>query len=190
MLLGNLLNDQRAGRFAVQQHGQVKFLFNLRAGGEQQRLHLPAFRASLLGDQHLAQHMPGERNRFIHGRRDPDAALKTVFERALAAAARVDLRFDDNLGVAGGHDLLRRRAHFGERLGGNFKGNGDAVFGEQLLGLIFVDVHLEISQVIKADSTQKSNILVHIRNTVPHRIHQNKSVNSSGVSRTSGCRIF
>ncbi len=41
----------------------------------------------------------GEGNRFIHGRRDFHAALKTGFERAFAASARVDLRFDDDLGT-------------------------------------------------------------------------------------------
>ena len=34
-------------------------------------------------------------------------------------------------------------ADFGERFGGDFQRDGDAVFGEQLLGLIFVDVHFK-----------------------------------------------
>ena len=132
---------------AVEQHGEIKFLFDFRAGGEQQRLHHAAVRAGLLGDEHVAEHFFGERNRFVHRRRDFHAALKAGFESAFAASAGVDLRFDDDFGAAAGGDFFRRRPHFGERFGGDFKRDGDAVFGEQLFGLIFVDVHFKIKTV-------------------------------------------
>ena len=35
-------------------------------------------------------------------------------------------------------------AGFAERFGGDFERDGDAVFGEQLFGLIFVDIHFKI----------------------------------------------
>jgi hypothetical protein len=56
----------------------------------------------------------------------------------------MDLGFDDHADAAAGDDFSRRGAHFVERLGGDFQRDGDAVSGEQLLGLIFVDVHFKI----------------------------------------------
>ena len=56
----------------------------------------------------------------------------------------MDLRFDDHPRAAAGGDFFRRGADFVERCGGDFQRDGDAVFGEQLLGLIFVDVHFKI----------------------------------------------
>ena len=109
--------------------------------GEQQRLHPAAVRAGLFGDEHVAEHFFGERNRFVHRRRDLHAALKTGFESALAASAGVDLRFDDDSRAAAGENLFRRRADLRERRDGDLQRNGDAVLGEQLFGLILVDVH-------------------------------------------------
>src|SRR5205823_3498548 len=71
-----------------------------------------------------------------------DAALKAAFERALASPACVDLRFDH-------HQLLALRKKifrdFFRRLGRitNFaRRDSDAILGEQLFGLVFVNVHL------------------------------------------------
>ena len=70
------------------------------------------------------------------------AALEAALERALAAAAGVDLRFDhDQLGAAGekffrdGPGCFRRVADVARR-------DGHAVLREQLFGLIFVNVHV------------------------------------------------
>ena len=84
-------HDERTGIRAVQQHGQIKLFFDLRARCEQQRLHLAPIRAGLLGDEHLTEHFFGEAHRLVHGRRDFHAALETGFESALAASASVDL---------------------------------------------------------------------------------------------------
>ena len=152
MLLGYFLDvhaalgtghDERARRFAVEQDGEIKFLFDFRAGGEQQRLHLAAFRAGLFGHQNIAEHFFGKAHGFVHRAGDFHAALKTGFERAFAASAGVDLRFDDDFGAAAGGDFFRRRAHFGEGFGGNFKRDRDAILGEQLFGLVFVDIHFK-----------------------------------------------
>ncbi len=151
MLLGDFFDvhaalgaghDERAGSFTIQENGEIKFFFDLRTGGEQQRLHHAALGTGLLGDECLTKHLFGETYRFVHGRRDFHAALEAGFESALAASAGMDLRFDNDARTASGDYLICRRAHFGERLGREFERDGDAVFGEQLLGLVFVNVHV------------------------------------------------
>jgi hypothetical protein len=56
----------------------------------------------------------------------------------------MDLGFDDQVGTAAGGDFFRCGADCVGRLGGDFQRDGDAVSGEQLLGLIFVNVHFKI----------------------------------------------
>ena len=53
-------HDERPRIRAIQQYGEVKFSFDLRAGGEQQRLHRAAFGPGLFGDEHVAEHFFGE----------------------------------------------------------------------------------------------------------------------------------
>jgi hypothetical protein len=53
-------HDERTRIGAVEQHGEIKFLFDFRAFGEQQRLHFAAVRAGLLGDEHVAEHFFGK----------------------------------------------------------------------------------------------------------------------------------
>ena len=69
-----------------------------------------------------------------------DAALEAVFKRSLAAPAGMDLGFDDDAGAALGEEL------FGNPLAARASGklrrrNRDAVLGQQLAGLIFVNIH-------------------------------------------------
>jgi hypothetical protein len=51
---------------AVEQHGQIKFLFDFCAAGDEQRLHTPAFRAGLFCHQNIAEHFFREGHGFIH----------------------------------------------------------------------------------------------------------------------------
>src|SRR6185369_11676916 len=138
-------HDERTGIGAVEEDGEVKFFFDLRAGGEEQCLDLAAFGAGLFGDEDVAEHFFGEADRFIDGGGEFDAALETGFESAFAAAAGVDLGLDDDFGAAGGGDFFGGGTDFGERFGRDLERSGDSVFGEQLFGLVFVDVHLKIS---------------------------------------------
>ena len=70
----------------------------------------------------------------------------------------MDLRFDHHSGAAVGGDLVRRRPHFGERFGGDFERDGDAIAGEQLFGLVFVNVHFKISAGIKNHSRKNATL--------------------------------
>ncbi|MEI9963044.1 MAG: hypothetical protein WDM76_18605 [Limisphaerales bacterium] len=53
------------------------------------------------------------------------------------------------LALAARGNFLRRRSDLGERFGGNFERDEDAVSGEQLLGLVFVDIHFKIGRALK-----------------------------------------
>ncbi len=130
---------------AVQQHGEVKFLCDLRSGGDQQRLHHAAFGAGLLGDEHIAKHFFGKANRFVHGRCDFHAALKAGLESSLAASPAwiCDLTTTRELPAATSLSASGRTS--ASDLAGNSRGDNDAVFGEQLLGLVFVDIHVNKS---------------------------------------------
>ena len=70
--------------------------------------------------------------------------MKTGLESSLAASAGMNLRFNDDARTAAGDNFIRRRPHLGERFGGDFERDGDAVSDKQLFGLIFVDIHLKI----------------------------------------------
>ncbi len=95
----------------------------------------------LFGDQHLAEHGLGLFVNVLGGLAQLDAALEAALERSLAASAGVDLRFDDDQLRACGEEF------FGDCFGGFRRvanvpgGHGDAVLGEQLFGLVFVNVH-------------------------------------------------
>ena len=87
---------------AVEQHGQVELLLDVRRGGDEQLADEPALRAGLLGDEHVAQHGLGLLANFLRRLAQLDAALEAALEGAFAAAAGVDLRFDgDEIGAVG-----------------------------------------------------------------------------------------
>ena len=100
-------HDERARVGAVEQHGEVKFLFDASRRGDEQL----AARSRPSGPVCLVTSTwPsicfGERRRLRrHDRSELHAALKAALERAFAASAGVDLRFDDHLRAAGGEDL-------------------------------------------------------------------------------------
>ena len=132
-------------RSAVDEHGEVIFLLDVDAVGDVEAVHFLAFIAGLHGDEGVAEHVLGVRAHIVDRLGQPHAALGAFFqllERALAAAAGVDLRL---------HDIERSGQLFGAfyrfldghgRIAG---GDADAVFGEKLFGLIFVNVHGEMS---------------------------------------------
>src|SRR5690606_5930525 len=82
-------------------------------------------------------HLRGDLGRFVRCLDEMDAALESILKRPFAAATRVDLRFDDDIGS----DLNRG----GFRLGGGLRdlapGRGDTEFFEKFFGLVFVNVH-------------------------------------------------
>jgi hypothetical protein len=50
-----------------------------------------------VGDEDLPDHLPGDLARFLGSLHEVNPALEAVFEGALAAAAGVDLSFDDDV---------------------------------------------------------------------------------------------
>ena len=128
---GSAGHDDRRFDGAVHQDAQVQLALDVLALFDEQALHQAAFRAGLRRDQRHAQNLGGELLRFVHRARQLDAA-------ALAAPAGVNLRLHhdhlgaqalgDAAGVFGfGHHLAARR--------------GNAEAAENLLGLIFVNLH-------------------------------------------------
>jgi hypothetical protein len=126
---------------AVNQHGEIEFALDVGAVLDVETVDLLAFRASLRGDEVLAEHLLSEFLDVFLAEGEANAALFAGFrlhEFAFAAAASVDLRFNDPersgkcvdsfLDIVqrqDGHAVRDRRA---ERFQHGF-------------GLVFVDVH-------------------------------------------------
>jgi hypothetical protein len=138
--MGDLLDlDAALGRghegdargVAVDHHAEIELARDLAAVLDIDPAHLAPARPGLVGDQRHAEHLGGELADLLDRARELDAA-------ALAAAAGVDLRLDHperaverarrGLGLLGRVDDLAAQ-HL------------DAVFLQQRLGLVFVDVH-------------------------------------------------
>ena len=98
---------------------------------DQQALHDAAFGAGLVGDQRHAQDLFGER------RAASSAVLRDLDAAALAASAGVNLRFDHDAAaelLGGRFGFVHGVRHFAAR-------HGNAVSGQQGLGLVFVNFH-------------------------------------------------
>ena len=96
--------------------------------------------AGLIGDQHMAQHFAGAFTDLIKGFDDPHTALavRVVLKLSGAAATGVNLRFDD---IYRATQFFRLGGGFVDRKGDTAIGYRDAVIAEQLLGLIFMNIH-------------------------------------------------
>ena len=126
---------------AVDQDRQIEFAVDVGAVFDVEAVDLLAGRAGLLGDQRVAEHLAGVGDDLGHRPRQADATLGVgakFLEAALAAAAGMDLAL---------HDIERP----GQLLGGCLRlagledgdavGDRQAIALEQLLALVFVDVH-------------------------------------------------
>src|SRR5690606_16501078 len=121
-------------RAAVDQHRQVQLLVDVRAFGDQHRVDRQRNAGRLVGLHLRAEHALGVLAHLVEAAGELDAA-------GLAAATGVDLGLD-HPEVAGnglgGVDRLFGRARNAPRR------HRDAVVGEQLLGLVFVEVHVGV----------------------------------------------
>src|SRR5882672_10661780 len=92
--------------------------------------------------QNLAKHFCSNLTHFPRRFANMNSAFESVFERSLAAATSMDLRFDNKTDVAElASDLFRfiyGQCGFGSRC-------RHIEFLEQFSGLIFVNVHVQIS---------------------------------------------
>jgi hypothetical protein len=112
-----------------------------RSEGDHQLADEATFGPGLFGHQHVAQHGFRLFEDVISRFAQLNPALETAFEGAFATAAGVDLGFNGEQAGAVGQEF------FGNCFSG-FGGvtdasgrDGNAVVGEKLLGLKFVDVH-------------------------------------------------
>src|SRR5262249_12431079 len=124
-----------APRAAVDHHADVELARDVDALLDEEALHALALGPGLMG--HEVHAVDGAR--LLLG---VDEVLGDLDAAALAAAAGVDLRFDDD-DVAPGFllDFADCAVDFAEIHDGTADGDGDAVALEQLLALILVNLH-------------------------------------------------
>jgi len=126
---------------AVDQHRQIVFAGNVDTVGHIEAVDLLAGITRLYGYQRIAEHFLGIGFHVFDALRQAYAAFRigTQFgELALAAAAGVNLCLHD---VKRSGQLLRTLHGLFDRQRGMPCRDADAVFREQFLGLVFVDVH-------------------------------------------------
>jgi hypothetical protein len=139
-LLGDLLDvhaagsaghDHRLARGAIEHDAQVQLARHLQTFFDEHAPDDAPFGAGLMRDERHADHRGRELDGIL-------GALRQLDTAALAAAARVDLRLDDNHGAA---QTAGDVVGFSRR-GGDFAArHGDAVTRKNGLGLILVDFH-------------------------------------------------
>ena len=133
-------DNGNAAHGAVDQHREIELAFDVAAILDVEPLHRAPRLAGLLGDQVMAQHGGGAGADLVDRLHDPHAtlALGIVLEPARPSAAGVNLRLYDGHRAAqlprDVHRLVLGVSH------APFQ-QGDSEFGQQCLGLIFVDVH-------------------------------------------------
>ena len=134
--------DQRnLRRAAVDEQREVKFARDVDAVGDVQPVDLLANVAGLDRHQRVAEHVVGRGADLVGRLRQPDAALGfgwQLLELALAAPPGVDLRLDDEQRPG---ELARRRDRLVDGHRRIARRDRDAELGEEILRLIFVDVH-------------------------------------------------
>ena len=158
--LGDLFDVHTAGRrghknvaagHAIERDAEIKFLVDRQAFFDQQRLYLVAFGAGLMRDELHSEYLGSDLLCFF-GR------FGELYAAAFAAAAGVDLGLnDDDVGAefaCCGLGLFRCPRDDAAR-------NGNAVFFENCLALIFVNLHkffccAETKSVALAASKRKS----------------------------------
>ncbi len=124
-------DERNAPGIAVEQQAQIEFALDLRAGFDVDLVDGQPFGARLLRGEPRAEHAG-------RGRRDVGDRLRELDAARLAAPAGVDLRLDDPDPAA---QPARGVRSFFRGRGDETGGHGDAVADEELLGLVFVQVH-------------------------------------------------
>ncbi len=116
---------------AVEHDAEIKFFIDRQAFFDQQHAHFAALGAGLMRDQFHAEHLLRDLACFVGDLGKLDAA-------AFAAAARVNLRFDDDDIRA---EFLCCCLRFFGRARHNAARNRHAIFLEKCFALIFVNFH-------------------------------------------------
>ena len=125
----------------VDQQREIVLAGDVDPVGHVEPIDLLARGAGLHRDQRVAEHLAGVGLDLVERLRQPDPAFGVgaeLLELALAAPAGVDLRLDD---VQRSRQSLGALDGFLDRAGRMAGGDRDAEVREQLLGLVFMDVH-------------------------------------------------
>jgi hypothetical protein len=129
----------RAGARAVNEHTKIQFTGNLAALFNEHVSNRLSFRPGLNGDERFAEQVARDFRGLLSRSHEYHAALaRVVLDRALAAAASVNLRFyhrDWSAELTKCFGSIFRRTRY------NIPGRGDAGIAKNLLCLIFVDFH-------------------------------------------------
>ncbi len=144
-------DEGNARGLAVDQQREVEFARDVRAIFDVDAVDLLAGRAGLVRHQRAAEHLLGELGGFFHRLGQANAALLTgfgLFELALAAAAGVDLSLDDPKRSV---ELARRRLGFLGFQDSAAVRNRAAIALEELLRLIFMNVHGRVPMLVRFD---------------------------------------
>jgi hypothetical protein len=130
-------DEHVAAGLAVGGDGEVVLVGDIDARGDEQLGDLEALSARLVADHAVGKHEAGGLGGLLGGSHELD-------EARLAAAAGVDLGLDDGEGGGGAGfagDLLVGAGGFLEGLDHDAGGHGDTGLGEEVTGLVFVDLH-------------------------------------------------
>ena len=130
-----------AGRSAIDERGEIELLLDVGAILDVEAVDLLARRPRLDRHERRAEHFLGELRDLVDRLGEAHAALFTggsFLELALAAAAGMDLGLHDPERAA---QFLRRRVRVFRLHHGDAARNGNAIFAQDGLGLILMDVH-------------------------------------------------
>src|SRR5437867_110354 len=133
-------HNRRRGSFSIEQNRKINFAHNLGGLLYQHFVYYATSRASLMCHQDLPQHFRGNFPYFFRRSANMHSPFEPVLEYSFASAAGMDLRFDDNFDIA---ELARDLFRFIEGRRNFTSRRCDIELLQQLLGLVFVNVHLQ-----------------------------------------------
>ena len=133
---------------AVNEQREIEFIADINAVGNIKPVDLLASFAGLNGHQRIAEHIGCRSLNLFNAPCKPHAALgigAEFLEFALAASASMNLRFHH---IEWPGQFFRGGDSFFNALRGDTLGDGNAMFGEQFFGLIFMDIHRSFASLI------------------------------------------
>ena len=131
---GSRCHENVAAHLAIEHDAEIQLARNGQRFFNQQALHFLAFRAGLVCDQIHAQHLGNQRCGLFRGHGDLHTA-------ALAASARMNLRFDDNACGPFAQQCPGRAFGFLARFDLIATRNSHSILRKNGLSLIFVYFH-------------------------------------------------
>ena len=131
-------NNHRRSCGSVEQDSEINLARDVGGFGYEHFVNLATTRSGLVRDKDLTQHLRRDLAHFRRRLANMYPAFESIFERALAASAGVNLRLNNNIDIAEfARDLFRVvKGRRDPPSGGRY-----IEFLQQLFGLVFVNVH-------------------------------------------------